>query len=104
LNDPVFYEAAQALGARMQAVGGGASDKLAFGFRLCLARPPRTFELRRLVEFYEGAKSKFDREPEQAMKLATANGKASSVPAAESAAFGAVGNVLLNLDETLMRP
>src|SRR5207245_4579017 len=42
LNDPVYVEAAQALGRRMVKDGGATlKSKLQFGFRLSLSRPPR---------------------------------------------------------------
>jgi hypothetical protein len=43
LNDPVYVEAAQALGRRMVREGGTTSpDRAARGFRLVLARQPRS--------------------------------------------------------------
>ena len=108
LNDPVFFETARALGKRMRETSGTVSDKLSFGFRLCLARPPRSAELRRLERFYEGALNSYRKSqkadaPMPVANLQDPNAAKSQGPAASSA-WDAVGNVLLNLDETLMRP
>ena len=45
LNETLSVEAAKALAARMQAEGGGDdASRIAFGFRLCTARPPTARE------------------------------------------------------------
>lgn len=49
LNDPVFYEAAQALAARIQKDGG--ADPLGYAFELCLARPPSNTERARIEQY-----------------------------------------------------
>jgi len=77
LNDPGLFEAAQALGRRMQQAPGDERARLAFGFRLCTARPPTARELDRL------------------------QGALAAEPAAM--AWTMVANALLNLDETLCR-
>jgi hypothetical protein len=103
MNDPVYVEAAQALGKRMEKSRGSTEDKTRFGFRLCLSRQPRPLEVRRLISFYEQAKADYIAKPEKAKEMiGTASAPANEV--ANLAAWTAVGNVLLNLDETLMRP
>ena len=108
LNDPVFFEAAQALGNRMADSAGTTADKIAFGFKLCITRPPRPHESQRLVQFFESARSDYEKKlpKTQQMKVSFKPSKPgqSKATAAESAAWSALGNVLLNLDETLMRP
>jgi hypothetical protein len=108
LNDPVYVEAAQALGARMANAPGSDAERLTYGFRLCLARPPRPEELNRLSAFYRDARADFAAKPELAARMTTPE-QGSSLPApegeaSEMAAWAAVGNVLLNLDEMLMKP
>ena len=56
LNDPVFEEAAQALGRMMAASGGSVEDRAGVLFRRCLTRPPDAVELSMLVQFYRGQK------------------------------------------------
>ena len=76
-----------------------------YGFRLCLTRPPQWREAERLVDlFREGAcaVSKPTRRP-----LALATKPLGPCPqdmdAVDLAAWTVVGNVLLNLDETLAK-
>ncbi len=105
LNDPVYIEAAQALARRIASQGGTTQEKLARGFRLCLARPPEDVELQRLVSLFESTYAGFKETPEQAMKMATdplgAAPEGSDV--IELAAWTVVGNVLLNLDEMFLK-
>jgi hypothetical protein len=91
LNDPAFWEAAQALGRRMRdepPAGAALAARLAFGFRLTTSRLPDAAELAALEALYHRARGR-------ACSLAPA-------PASD-AAFALVANVLLNLDETLTR-
>lgn len=109
LNDPVFVEAAQGLARRI--VGSASNDlhqRMEYGFRLCLARPAETQEVDRLVELYQQSYDELSKQPEQAMKLATdplgpLPDGADGADAVEMAAWTTIANVLLNLDETLMR-
>jgi hypothetical protein len=107
LNDPVYVEAAQALARRIVREGGPSPvDKVRYGFRLCLARPPSDLEAARLVRLFEESRERFAKQPKEAQKLASE--PLGSLPAGADpvplAAWTAVGNVLLNLDELLMRP
>jgi hypothetical protein len=73
---------------------------------MCLGRVPTEFETQRLEALYEHALEGFRAEPEKAKAMATEPLK--SVPAGakmeELAAYTAVANVMLNLDEFLMKP
>jgi len=106
LNDPVYVEAAQALARRMARNSGPLADEITYGFRLCLARPPHEGELHQLVQFYNQAHADFSNNPDDAERLATE--PIGPVPAGTEvvalASLTAVGNVLLNLDEMLMKP
>jgi len=106
LNDPVYVEAARALGRRMAGAPGSTEERMRYGFKLCLTRPPAAAELKRLLEFRQTALSHYDQKPELAREMA---GSAAEPPpnaheARELAAWAATGNVLLNLDEMLMKP
>ena len=85
---------------------GTDESKAACGFRLCLGRLPRDQELKKLVGLYETAQSEYGSEPEMASQMAMEPGQVppESEDTIELAAWTAVGNVLLNLDEMLMRP
>ena len=106
LNDPVYVEAAEALGRRMDQTKGTVADKIARGFRLCLTRPPRKTEVEALQKLFERARAQFGEQPEQAEQMATQ--PIGPIPmgsdAQTLAAWAVVGNVLLNLDELLMKP
>jgi mono/diheme cytochrome c family protein len=79
LNDPVFFEAAQGLAARVDKdVQGGFSDKIDYVFELVLGRKPKTSERERLAKYFD----------EQG---------------AGKAAWVGVSRVLLNLDEFVTR-
>jgi hypothetical protein len=103
LNNPVFVEAAQGLGQRMQREADGrARKRIALGFELCLSREPARQELDRLEKLYE-----------QNLPLARTNLASASKMAGEeisdvtelteTAALVSVAQVLLNLDEFFSR-
>ena len=72
---------------------------------LCLARSPRDAELERLVKLYDDAHAEYAKSKDKAVQLAT-NAQAplpQGADAADLAAWTTVANVLLNLDETLMK-
>ncbi len=106
LNDPVYIEAAQALGRRMANYSGDLNAQLEYGFRLCTARKPQQQELQRLVQLFNTAHEKYQEDEKSARELATdpLGPLPQQAAPAEYAAWTLVGNVLLNLDEMLMRP
>ena len=105
LNDPVYVEAAQALGRRMAAAECDLKERITFGFRVCLARPPSAEEMERLAKLYESARKRYESAPDLAQKMATnpLGPLPKDADAADYAAWTIVGNVLLNLDEMFMR-
>jgi hypothetical protein len=52
LNDPVFFECAQALGRRMKSREGDPGSRLRFAFEHCLGRAPNREELARLQQLH----------------------------------------------------
>jgi hypothetical protein len=62
--------------------------------------------LERLVKLYDEAREDYAKDQENAKKFATdpLGPDYTGIDVASLAALTAVGNVLLNLDETLMRP
>jgi hypothetical protein len=105
LNDPVYVEAAQALARRMAGGGRTVAEKVRHGFRLALGRPPGDRELDRLVRLYEAAYARFAKDPDQARRMATdpLGPAPGGADLAELATWTVVGNVLLNLDEMMMK-
>jgi len=106
LNDPVYIEAAQSLARRILKEGGATSaNKVTYGFRLVLSRIPHEAELARLVTLYEQSLARFGANADDAKRIATEplGPAADDMNVAELAAWTVVGNVLLNLDETVMK-
>ncbi len=105
LNDPVFMEAAQALARSMKQHDGGVEAKVRYGFRRCLTRSPQEPETVALVGLYEAAHERYSADREAARLMATdpLGPAGEGADLAALAAWTAVGNVLLNLDELLMK-
>jgi mono/diheme cytochrome c family protein len=105
LNDPVYVEASQALARRMAVAGKEKVDRIKLGVKLCLSREPSEREVERLSRLYDDAFSRFAGDPDKAKKMATdpLGPAKDGSNLADLAAWTVVANVLLNLDETLMR-
>ena len=70
LNDPVFEEAAQALGRLMAAQGGPVEDRVDALFRRCLTRAPDRDEVSQLAAFFQAQKRRFELKELDAAKIA----------------------------------
>jgi len=106
LNDPVFVEAAQALARRLTTEGGSDPEAMIrFSYRLCLCREPDGKDAAVLKSLYDDALSLYRSDAALATKMATEplGPAAAWADVAELAAWTVVSNVLLNLDEFLMR-
>ncbi len=106
LNDPSYVEAARVMGQRIIASGGSSpAERVAYAFKLCTARMPRPEESQVLLGIYETQLARFKQDPEAAKKLTTVGETPppTEMDLAELAAWTAVGNVLLNLDETITK-
>ncbi|MEP7365794.1 MAG: DUF1553 domain-containing protein [Acidobacteriota bacterium] len=106
MNDVQFVEAARMFGQRMILEGGtSADDRLRYGFRVATGRMPKSEEANLLrsslnyhLDYFAGDKARIDQ--------FLAEGETqpdSSVDRRELAAYGAVGSLILNLDETVTR-
>jgi hypothetical protein len=99
-------EAAQALARRlMTAAPGSPAERIRIGYRLCLSRSPSNDELERLVAFHTQSLRRFQSDAARARDVATKplGDAPAGADLADLAATTMVGNVLLNLDETLMK-
>jgi hypothetical protein len=99
LNDPVFEEAAQALGRIMAAAPGSVEDRIGDLFRRCLTRRARPDELALLVPFLERQKQRLARLELDARKIAGPG----AGDAVEHAAWALVARAILNLDEAVTK-
>lgn len=105
MNDPVFVEAAQALALRAMREGAGdTTERLRLLFRLCLARAPRTEEMRRLVGFHSEQKARVRAGGQDSLKaLGIIESAVPRQEAVAAATLVAVARVLMNLDEFINR-
>ena len=106
LNDPVYIETAQALARRiLKEAAPEREARIRFAFNLALAREPAVAELRRLNQLIEQTNSGFAADPERAKLMATEplGPLPPSADTIEYATWTTFANVLLNLDEVLMR-
>ena len=101
LNDPAFFEAAQALAPN----GPRSRSRTGFnrrdGFRLCVARTPKTAELDRLLSLFDRERLRY-RADLPGLQALTGS-KTSTPEIADLAAWTVLANVLLNLDETITK-
>ena len=98
LNDPVFFESAQALGKLMSERPGSVREQIKYGFERCVSRPINNEEITRLIKFYDDQMKLIIDTPQSEQKI---TGKNNATP--RLAAFTALARVILNLDETVTR-
>ena len=98
LNDPVFFEAAQALGQRMNEQGGDLHAQIRYGFERCVSRRASDAEIERLAKLYTVQQKLVADSPDSAGKI-TGNKKATP----QQAALITLARVMLNLDEAITR-
>lgn len=109
LNEAVFMECSRALGLRLLKEGGGTDhDRIAYGFRLCVARLPTSDERQVLVDLLQMQRKRIAEGSLNAVEVATGKKDmpppvAAGIDPAEWAAHTIMARVLLNLDETITR-
>jgi hypothetical protein len=101
LNDPAFWEAAQALAVRSIEEDGDDGARLARMFRLCLSRDPEGAEKDRLLTFLGEQRSMLKSEEGAAGKIAPFVPQGLDV--IDVAAWTGVARGLMNLDEFIVR-
>ncbi len=104
MNDPVFVEAARAFAQRVLHEGGAEdAARLDFAWRLALARPPSAKERAILERTLQQQQVTYRQDKAAAKKLVSVGDlpKPAGLDDSELAAWTAVGNVLLNLNETI---
>ncbi|MGB0582044.1 MAG: DUF1553 domain-containing protein, partial [Limisphaerales bacterium] len=106
LNDPVFVETAQGLSRRIMAEAGKSDlERLEFAFLACASRKPSKSEIARLTPLINEAREVYGADADLAKKMATEPlGMPDGKPdLTELATWATVANVVLNLDEMIMR-
>jgi len=106
MNDVQHFEAARAFAERIVAEGGTTPDaRIAFAYRAVVSRAPQADELAIVKAAFEQYLSRFQKDEAAAAKVVKV-GEAplkSKAPASELAAYTLVANLILNLDETVVR-
>ena len=105
LNDPVYIEAAGGLAHRSLMKDGNISEALRHAFRLATSRFPDDQELATLRTYFTEQRAHFLQKPNQATRLLESAKwtQASTEDLASKAALVMAANVILNLDEVLVR-
>jgi hypothetical protein len=95
MNDPVYFEAAQALAARMAVVDSTKpADQISAGWELATGGPADRRQIKALLGLYERSLAKFQADAEK-------SGQVAARP--EFAALTVVANALLNVDAVLTK-
>jgi mono/diheme cytochrome c family protein len=106
MNDPTYVEAARFLAQRMMLEGGASPEgRIAYGFRLAVARAPRPNEIEVLTAGFRRMLADFVGDRAAADELLRI-GESPSNPVldhVELAAYVTVASTLLNLDETITK-
>jgi hypothetical protein len=102
MNDPVFFEAAQALAFRIMRESSGAfRDRLRFAYSATLGREPSTREAERMGKYFDDSSRDLQARPQTVAALFP--NQLAGVPQAEAAAWVELSRVLLNLDEFITK-
>jgi hypothetical protein len=106
LNDPIYVEAARVMAQRILRDGGGDDRaKLVYAFRLCTARGPNEREISILEKSLSRHREKYKADKDAATKLVSVgeSQRPKDLDVSEHAAWTAVCNVMLNMDETISK-
>lgn len=101
LNDPAYYELAQAFGERIiREAAAGDENRIRYAFRLALSREPNDSEMLLLGEFVRKQRAALQGQPADIRQLAPL---APADSALDQAVFTLLGRALMNLDEFITR-
>ena len=106
LNDPQFVEAARAFAQRLIKEGGkDTATRINYGFKLALSRPATQPELQVIERVLGDQLTRFRNDPDKAKEFLAVGETArdETIDPVDHAAWMVVGQLLLNMDETLTR-
>jgi hypothetical protein len=106
MNDVQHFEAARKLAERMLVEGGKTlAERIRFGYRVVLARGPEAEEVEIVEKTLQHYLARYQKDPASAAKAIRVGESPlrPGLPEPELAAYALIANLLLNLDETVMR-
>lgn len=105
LNDVQHFEAARGLAERTMKASPGSAKRMEFIFRTVLSRLPDADERQIVTAFFEQQKARYVKAPAEAKKaIGFGESKADvSLDTVELASWALVANLVLNMDEALVR-
>ncbi len=106
MNDTIFIEASRKLAERMLHEGGADADsRIAYGYRVVLARNPSSRELDVVRKALSTFQARFTADPKAAADLlAIGESKLDAgIDASKLAAYAVVANMIMNLDEAVTK-
>lgn len=103
LNDPVFFEAARHLAARVTADQSDADRRIDRLFQVCLGREPSEAERTRLLRLADEMRTMLQSEPASVAAIVGCDASAVDENAVDAAMWTNVSSTLLNLHEFITR-
>ncbi len=105
MNDVQHFEAARAFAQRIMKAAATPEERVTFAYRSALARPPAPEESAAVLELYQRQFAKYQAAPAEAKKAVTfgESKPPADLPEPELAAWALVANLILNLDEAVIR-
>jgi hypothetical protein len=100
LNDPVFFEASQALAARiLREAPAGLAKRIEHAYAICFGRAPTARESERITQLY----TRYSQQLDDATSAEWMPAPPDGVAQRDAAAWAGVARVLLNVDEFITR-
>jgi hypothetical protein len=105
MNDVQHFEAARGLAGRLMRGSSQDLARIALGFRAVLARKPSDLEAKAVQQFYRRCVDRFKSDLSSATAVIEAGDSQppADLDVAELAAWTLVANMILNMDEAIMR-
>jgi len=105
MNDVQHFEAARAFAQRIMKAAATPQDRVTFAYRSVLSRPPAPEETAMVLDFHQRQLAKYQAAPAEATKAVTfgESKPPADLPETELAAWALVANLILNLDEAVVR-
>jgi hypothetical protein len=105
MNDVTYVEASRALAQRVLQQRQTPDERIMLAFRMLTARPPKSMELRILLEGLQNHLAEYRHNVKAALKLVTTGEfpRDPKLDVSELAAYTALASLILNLDETITK-